>query len=319
MSLTSANDRWLLPRQQTELPSRALLPETVVHRRREGTFLVLTAMVFVSMTAMLLLGASRAVDLAVIVGRIAPDVVLPKPMLLPIGALPFAVSLIALGLAVELFGRRRASTLLFVSAVISFALVGLMHVADRIDGGRAMGTAIAFAVCFVSAHLCHVIVFATWRRVTRGQRFARIVITSLLATAIGWGTFLLLLRYGGKELGTVLPWDTTVALAIGAAACSAAGVIVLAIPAAIVTRALSIALRVGNEELLTDESEPAWTRAPESSSIAVGSGARRLPQALVVDDDEDLDEPPPLRRAQAVAIPPYSSAEMRFFADGDGA
>lgn len=318
MSHTSANDRWLLPRQQTELPSRELLPEAVVHRRREGTFLVLTAMVFVSMTAMLVLGASRAIDLVVIVHRLAPDVVLPRPMLVPIGALPFATSLIAIALAVELFGRRRASTMLFVGAVISVALVGLMHLADRIDGGRAMGSAVAFAACFVSAHLCHVIVCATWRRVSQGQRLARIVITSLLATAIGWGAFLFVLRYGGEELGATPVWAMNVALAIGAAACSAAAVIVLAIPAVVVVRALSIALRVGNDELLTDDSEPAWTRAPASSGIAVGSGPRRLPPALIV-DDIDLAEPPPLRRAQAVPIPAYSSAEMRFFAEGDEA
>src|SRR5829696_3922156 len=43
MPTNSYDDRWLLPRRQTDYPSWDQLPEATVHGRREATYLVLAA------------------------------------------------------------------------------------------------------------------------------------------------------------------------------------------------------------------------------------------------------------------------------------
>jgi hypothetical protein len=56
--------------------------------------------------------------------------------------------------------------------------------------------------------------------------------------------------------------------------------------------------------------------------LATGSGSRRLPPAVIVDDDLDedaillqIDDRRP--RTRRSSLQPYSSAEMRFFTEGE--
>src|SRR5262245_25949257 len=105
MSTYSGRDRWLLPRQQTEYPARALLPEALLHGRREATFLVLAALFFVATTALITLGMTREVDLSALLASISPSIEVPTALLVPLGALPFALALIANALVCELLGR----------------------------------------------------------------------------------------------------------------------------------------------------------------------------------------------------------------------
>jgi uncharacterized PurR-regulated membrane protein YhhQ (DUF165 family) len=326
MSFNSAHDRWLLPRHQTEYPARALLPEATLHGRREATYLVLAAWFFVGATAMLVLGTSRVFDLVSVIGFVVPGVEIPNAMLVPLGALPFALTVIASSLACELFGSRRASMLIWVGLVMSVALAGLMRLADLIDGGDAFGVGLAFAACFVLAHATNLIAFDALRvRASGHQMYARIGASALLATAIGWCAFAFVLHAGGGYIVEPLAWETILALSIGAAVCTAVAVLVLAIFAVLARRALVVALRVGpdghtvddddGDRVAVEPDEPTWARPPQ---LAVGSTARRLPRAELVDDTEEIDEPSP-RHGRAASSPPYSSAEMRFFAEGDEA
>lgn len=314
MSTTSHDDRWLLPRRQTEYPARELLPEEMLHGRREATFLTLAAIFLVATTALLVLGTSRIVDVSGLLARVAPDVELPFALLLPLAVVPFAASFVASALVCELLGRRRASALVWVGFVASVAMVGLMRVADLLDGGDAFGTSLALLACYAIAHASHLAVFDRLRpRVPARRRvFLRTTIAALIAQPLGWAAFGAVLFYGRGHVVTAIAPETIIGFAATAAICSFACVLVLAIPAALVAHGLSLALRVGRDLFAQDEDED------DEHVFAEGSVARKLPPALIVDDDPDgpasLREAPRMRQIKA-----FTSAEMRFFSEGDAA
>jgi uncharacterized PurR-regulated membrane protein YhhQ (DUF165 family) len=308
MMTNSSTDNWLLPRRQTEYPGRDLVPEARLHGRREATFLVLAAMFLVATSALVVLGTSRVIDVAGVLGKLGLDTQLPIAMLVPLGVVPFAVSFVASALVCQLFGRRRAAVLVWVGLLAALVLAGVMRLADLVDGGAAFGTSLALIACYAVAHVLHLVVFDLLhvRRV-----FLPLNIASLLAQIAGWTVFGLVLHISGGMLIDALPAQTLAALAAGSAICAFVCALVLSIPAALIGRGLAVALRVGREpyddddEIYDDFDEP---------SIAVGSGARRLPPALIVDDDE----PAPRSHApRALTPPPFTSAEMRFFTEGD--
>jgi uncharacterized PurR-regulated membrane protein YhhQ (DUF165 family) len=320
MSTHNERDRWLLPRQQTEYPARALLPETTLHGRREATFLVLTALFFVATTVLVVLGFTRTIDLTALLARISPAATPPLALVVPLGVLPFALSFVASALLCELLGRRRAAAAILIGLVINVALVGLMQAADLVDGGDAVTAGAALAATSIVAHLAHLLVFDLLRRATPGrQLFARMIISSWLALALGLGTCALVL--GGGYLITPLATEPLQALVLGSAIALAACTLVLAIPAALIGRGLAVALRVGPSWFAHDDfadqdeadAEPAWG-APRPA-FAEGSVARTLPRAQIVEEPSVSDGVP--RRARAMSVPPYSSAEMRFFSEGD--
>ena len=297
----SNNSHWLLPRQQTELPARGLLPEETLHHRREATFLALAALFLISSAALVLLGTSRVIDVSAVLARPLPGLALPTRLLLPLGVLPFAASFLAGALVCQLFGRRRANALVIVGAFAVLALAGLMRGADLLDGGNAFGAALAFAAAYIVGHATNILVFD---RLRGHSAVLRIVVAAIVANVLGWSAFAGILRAGA---GTVLPPiapQTVLALGIGSAACSLALILLLAIPVALTARALGVALRVGRDLFARDPataSEPAWTR--------------RRPPALIVEDESEVEAARP--RARRASLQPFSSAEMRFFSEGD--
>src|ERR1043165_4783441 len=113
----STQDRWLLPRRQTEYPAWDVLGEARLHGRREATFLTLAAIFLVTTASLVVLGASRVVDPSEVLASIAPDRALPIAMQIPLGVLPFALGSPALPLVGELYGRRRATVLAGIGLV----------------------------------------------------------------------------------------------------------------------------------------------------------------------------------------------------------
>jgi hypothetical protein len=319
----STSDRWLLPRHQTEYPARDLLPEATLHGRREATFLVLAAMFLVTSTALVVLGTSRVIDVGALLRSANVPVELPIAMLVPLGVLPFALSFVASALVCHLFGRRRAFALVTVGLVANLALAGMMRAADVIDGGDAFGVSLAFAACAVIAHTFNVLVFDAFHR--RGI-FLRVNIASLLAQVAGWSAAGLVLYALRGYFIEPINQPLIMSLTAGAAACSFALVLVLSIPAALIGRGLAIALRVGDAMYDDDEDEQYGyddARDPEPRPVmpafAQGSVARPLPKALIVDDDDQLHGDAERRRTARGVIQPFSSAEMRFFSEGDAA
>lgn len=315
MSTHSSDDRWLLPRHQTEYPGRDLLHEATLHGRREATFLALAAIFLVATTALLVLGTSRVIDLGALIAVVAPELELPTALVVPLGAIAFAPSFIAAALVCELFGRRRAGALVSIGLATSVTLIGLMGVADRIDGGDAFGMSIALAATYLVAHASNTVVFDALRRRARGRSlFLRLCFAPLAPLFAGWSAFAVVLGTAGTYVYAPVPRETIIALAAGSAVASAVCVLVLAIPAALAARALSLVLRVARDPAADDDpdaanDEPAFLPyaaipARSDRALAEGSVARRLPPAVIV--DENGDEPSP-----------FTSAEMRFFADGE--
>src|SRR5258706_10398486 len=134
-TMTSTHeDRWLLPRRQTEYPAWDLISEAKLHGRREATFLALAAIALVSITLLVMFGATRIIDLSALIATAAPDVELSVPLAVPLGVAPFAFGLVAVMLACELYGRRRGIALVIAGVFVTAAVVGFARVADLVDG-----------------------------------------------------------------------------------------------------------------------------------------------------------------------------------------
>ncbi len=88
MPTNSHDDRWLLPRRQTDYPTRDLISEAALHGRREATYLALAALFLVATVALIALGTSRPIDLSSMIAAVVPDVELPVAMVLPVGVIP---------------------------------------------------------------------------------------------------------------------------------------------------------------------------------------------------------------------------------------
>jgi uncharacterized PurR-regulated membrane protein YhhQ (DUF165 family) len=288
-------DRWLLPRRQTEYPARALVAEVKLHGRREATFLAFATMFIVAITFAVVLGGSRVLDVSALIASVAPDVDLPVALALPFGILPAAFGFVAVMLACELYGRRRASALVIAGVLAMGALVGLAQLGDVVDGRDvAFGPALAIAAAMVFGHACNLVVFDALRRRMIGRRIAlRAILSAIFAQPVGWATYVgVLYALGATARADV---DVLTAVALGSTLFTIACVIVLAIPVAIVVRPLALFLRVARFEDVS---------------------ASHLAPAMIV-EGEPAPAPAPRRRAPRASIEPYSSAEMRFFTEGD--
>lgn len=302
---TSSPDRWLLPRRQTEFPLRDLLPEEVLHARREATFLVL-AVLAVLPVAMLVLGGVRPViDLSALLAPLGIES--PIALALPVGVVPLVVGLVAVAIVCELFGRRRARALVWVAAVSAVALAGFVRLVDVVDGGTAFGAALVLAAACVVAEIVHVLVFDGLRRAMRGRgRFVRFVLAAGIACAAGFAAFDGLATLEAGSAGTPVP--DAMAIAAGAAVWSCALAVVLAIAAAIVVRGLAIALRLGREMVVQRDVLPPDVIAPAPSAPAfvgvVPVGTRVAPIAA-----PSAPVAPPLVRAAQAPVQPSSLYE----------
>jgi len=123
-----------------------------------------------------------------------------------------------------------------------------------------------------------------------------------------------------------------VALATGSALYTLAAIALLTLPVALLARGLALFLRVARHDGDqtdddADDEDDAHDGDDADDDAPIELVRRRLPKAQIVDDGEAApegqidDEDAPLgsrRRRRAVAsIQPFSSAEMRFFQEGD--
>jgi uncharacterized PurR-regulated membrane protein YhhQ (DUF165 family) len=290
---TPHEDRWLLPRRQTEYPTRELISESRLHGRREATFLAFATISLVAITALVMLGVSRIVDVGALIEAIVPDVHVPFALAVPLGVVPFALGLVAVMLACELYGRRRATALVWAGLFASAAVVGIVRVADLVGSADAFVAAVALATCSLVAQVATVVLFDAMRRHSAGPLWLRAIVATLGAQAAAWAAF-------GGVMYALASSDVS-ELALGSAIIVAACVVVATLPLAIAAHVLALFLRVSR-------------RTPVEDDDLDVSAPQRLPPAQIV---EDYEEPPLRRRAARASLHPYSSAEMRFFSDGD--
>jgi uncharacterized PurR-regulated membrane protein YhhQ (DUF165 family) len=326
--MSSSNpDRWLLPRRQTEYPTRELVAEEKLHGRREATFLVLAALFLVTAAALVVLGTSRILDPSSLFAVLVPDRELPFAMAIPFGALPFALGALALTLVCELYGRRRAMALLGIGLGATLALAALMRFADQVDGAdAAFGPALGFVACVLVAYLVYVPLFDALRVRTAGRHlWLRLLVLSLVAQLAGWTAFGAA-TYGYASLvAGAIDGAAIVALATGSALYTLAVIALLTLPVALIARGLALFLRVARHDG-DDVYDDACDDDGDVDEPVVLT-RRRLPPAQIVDDavpeapifDQDIIPPSERRQRRAAkpSVQPFSSAEMQFFREGD--
>lgn len=160
---------------------------STLHARRERVFLVLAGLFLGSMTMLNILGVSRFMDLSFEVAghRI--------PMPLAVGVLPYPVTFLCTDFIGELYGRARASFVVWVGLglnvwVVAFLwLGGALPPAVHFDPATGlpppdaydfaffrirmltMGAVVASMVAYLAAQMCDVFLFHFWKDLTRGR------------------------------------------------------------------------------------------------------------------------------------------------------
>jgi hypothetical protein len=158
-----------------------------LHARRERVFLVLAGLFLGSMTMLNILGVSRFVDLSFEIGdtRI--------PMALAVGVLPYPITFLCTDFISELYGRRRASFVVWVGlglnlwVVLFLWLGGALPPIPALDATTGlpptdaydfsfyrirmltMGAVLASMIAYLAAQMCDVFLFHFWKRLTRGR------------------------------------------------------------------------------------------------------------------------------------------------------
>lgn len=158
-----------------------------LHARRERVFLALAGLFLASMTMLNILGVSRFLDLSFeVVGvRI--------PLLLAVGVLPYPITFLCTDFISEIYGRRRANSVVLVGLAMNLWVVaflwlgGVLPPAVEIDPATGlpptdaydyafyrirfltMGAVVASMIAYAAAQLCDVYLFHFWKRLTGGR------------------------------------------------------------------------------------------------------------------------------------------------------
>ena len=160
---------------------------SALQARRERVFLVLAGLFLGSMTMLNILGVSRFLDLSFELAGMR------IPVALAVGVLPYPVTFLCTDFISELYGRARASAVVWVGLglnvwVVAFLwLGGVMPPAAPIDASTGlppldaydyaffrirqltMGAVVASMAAYLAAQLCDVFLFHFWKRLTRGR------------------------------------------------------------------------------------------------------------------------------------------------------
>ena len=160
---------------------------SALHRRRERVFLVLAGLFLGSMTMLNILGVSRFIDLSFEIAG------MQIPMALAVGVLPYPITFLCTDFISELYGRDRASWVVWVGLglnlwVVSFLwLGGILPPAPEIDSTTGlpateaydfafyrirmltMGAVVASMIAYLAAQMCDVFLFHFWKRLTKGR------------------------------------------------------------------------------------------------------------------------------------------------------
>ena len=281
------------PLAQHDLPGHEPLPDAVVYSRRVRVFVWLAAL-FIGAIAMLpVLGFERMYGASWIVRELGREP--PVPLLLPLGFLAFPIALLALSLAVGLFGVRRARGLLVAGTLVWGGALGLLWVTDHVpayDNTTTTSFWLGLALVACGFVTCLVQIEVFW--LVRRARWLRHLLATAVGVAAGWGVFALMIRY----LPIPLPPDAQLlGVALGAGGYTWLGALAGAAPLAMVANGLSIYLRVA----LREEKDPAASD-PVGEPAFIGK-----PSAMIV----DTPVPGRLRKR------PYTTEELAFFDRGD--
>lgn len=158
-------------------------------RRRERVFLVLAGIFLGTLSLLNILGISRFIDLSFEVFG------LNVPMVVAVGVLPYPVTFICTDLISELYGRKRATEVVWVGLLLNVWVVFLLWIGGALpgfeaidpetgglladDAGRlpvffeirtlAFGAVTASMIAYLVAQWCDVQLFHFWKWLTKGR------------------------------------------------------------------------------------------------------------------------------------------------------
>lgn len=164
-----------LPSEQHDYSDLPKLSAAELHQRRERVFLILAG-VFLGTLAMLnIIGITRFVDLSFSIPWTDREI----PMIVAIGVLPYPVTFLCTDLISELYGRSRASFVVWVGLGLNLWVVAILWLGGILpgfpspvfDGLRTMAFAAVTAsmIAYTCAQFIDVHVFHFWKRVTGGR------------------------------------------------------------------------------------------------------------------------------------------------------
>lgn len=187
-----------IPSRQHTYPGLPELPELVLHRRRETLFLLFAGLFLGTLAMLNILGITRFIKLLEITGSDGDPVVwggVPLIFAVAIGVLPYPMTFLCTDFISELYGRRRANTVVWIGLILNLWVVGILWLGGRLPGfegvdpttgkialdaaGRlpvfyevralAFGAVTASMIAYLVAQFVDVYVFHFWKRLTRGK------------------------------------------------------------------------------------------------------------------------------------------------------
>ena len=158
-------------------------------RRRERVFLVLAGVFLGTLSLLNILGISRFIDLSFEIFG------LDIPMVVAVGVLPYPITFICTDLISELYGRKRATEVVWVGLLLNVWVVFLLWIGGELPGfeavdpetgdlladeaGRvpvffeirtlAFGAVTASMIAYLFAQWCDVQLFHFWKWLTNGR------------------------------------------------------------------------------------------------------------------------------------------------------
>lgn len=185
-----------LPTHQHRYESLQELPELIVHRRREGVFLLLAGLFLGTLAMLNILGITRFIKLFEISdgsGGVETIGGVPLVFAVAIGVLPYPMTFLCTDFISELYGRRRANLVVWIGLILNLWVVFILWIGGALPGfepvengqmavdaaGRlpvfyevralAFGAVTASMIAYLVAQLVDVQVFHFWKRLTRGK------------------------------------------------------------------------------------------------------------------------------------------------------
>ena len=193
-------------------------------RRRQRVFLVLSGLFLGTLSLLNVLGISRFVDLSFTIFG------LRIPMIVAVGVLPYPVTFLCTDLISELYGRRRATEVVWMGLALNVWIVFLLWIGGALpgapgaenvhpDSGELMPDAagrlppffeirtLAFAtigasmIAYLAAQWCDVQLFHFWKRLTKGRHlWLRNNASTLLSQLVDTTAVILITHYWARTL-----------------------------------------------------------------------------------------------------------------------
>jgi hypothetical protein len=218
-----------LPSRQHRYPGLPELSEAELHRRREGLFLIFAGLFLGTLAMLNILGITRFIKLFEVTEQGSTMVVAGVPLVfaVAVGVLPYPLTFLCTDFISELYGRRRASAVVWVGLMLNIWVVAVLwlggwlpgfEVMDPVTGrpvldeaGRqpvffelrtlAFGAVAASMVAYLVAQLVDVHVFHFWKRLTRGRHlWLRNNASTLVSQIVDTSAVILITHFFAKAL-----------------------------------------------------------------------------------------------------------------------